>query len=889
MENSFFRSIVCSIILFTSPLKASELAGYSFGIAQDNNGFIYQASQTGGFRLDGKTHLPLADLYHVPKNWLEDVRFIKDKNTLLLAYGDLGLYQIDLTTNTTTKLVDSGCWRIGLINDVVYCLRGHKLNSFEYQNGVLSPLKLLPEGLRVNAIADGYIDTDDGIFAIDGNTAKLIDGTPATYTKISNNEYGLVAWRDKALYYYDAFGKQKSTPWPTYPKALYAYGNTVYIEKNGAVVHLNLMDFSIINDKVNMVKSPVRRIFKDNAENLWFISSNDVQIKPAAINQLSLPFSSDYNIKAHFSNGFFVGTERGVLSHTSQGFNIVGNPNDYGYVITDIAVIGDSLFIASNKGLTEYNYKNQKTTKIYDKYVIAVAVKARKLYVSTSFEGVFTYANNIFEPLHDVNSLLHNNEILDVKFINDDMYVLSAEGFYVRDKQQRIGYHGNEIGIVVDAVKINETVYIATFGNGLYKFSNGELERLNSPQSIIDLQEFNDQLYIGTIDGVYKFAETDYSLVSGSAGLNVTPNSMMLEHESDLTFGTQYGITTIRLANKAAVNPPQVTAVKTKNKYYVNLQDHKFNASSQTNLYLSDRNFIGDTDFAYAIDDNWIDSPTGVIHFHNIRPGNYTLKFKSRLNGGSWTDGENLNIEFVGHWYESKFITLLIFVLPALVIALIIIFAVLLLKANYGVHKKLYNMIGSCKMNLALTKLLKAKSACSSPDLNKMADGLVYLDEAVDVIVPLAHGNAALGKRSIQQGLAALQAALQFECTGLNFEYTISFSNSVTLDAGLERDIYALVYHSVRNSIDHGKARQVEVFVEQVRSRVHVTVIDDGKGCNLYTRTFKYGLGLYVMRDVAKRYNAKLGFKSSKAGTSIAIGFPLCVKNVISRNEKAPS
>ncbi|MEM5552392.1 ATP-binding protein [Pseudoalteromonas neustonica] len=877
-------------MLFTSTAGATELAGYSFGIAQDNNGFIYQASQQGGFRLDGETHIPLADLYNVPNNWLEDVRYIKDKNQLLLAYGDLGLYKIDLTTNTTSQLINSGCWRVGLINDVIYCLRGHKLNSFEYQNGALTPLKLLPEGLRVNAIADGYIDTDDGLFAIDGNTAKLIDATPATYTKISNNKYGLIAWRDKTLYYYDAFGgKQKSTPWPTYPKSLYANGNTVYIEKNGAVVHLNLMDFSIINEKVNMVKSPVRRIFKDNSDNLWFISSNDVQIKPATINQLSLPYSSDYNIKKHFRNGFFVGTERGVLSHTSQSFNIIGNPNDYGYVTTDIAVIGDSLFIASNKGLTKYNYKNNEATKIYDKYVIALAVKSGELYVSTSIKGVFTYKNDIFEPLHDVNSLLHNNEILDVKFIDNDMYVLSAEGFYIKDKLQRVGYHGNEIGIVVDAVKLNGSVYIATFGNGLYKFINGELERLNSPQSIIDLQEFNSHLYVGTIDGVYKFADADYSLVSGTAGLNVTPNSMMLENESDLTFGTQYGITTIKLANKVITNQPQVTAVKTQNKYFVNPPSYRFNASSQTSFYLSDHNFIGNTEFAYAIDDNWIDSASGVINFHNIRPGNYTLRFKSRLNGGRWVEGEHLNLEFTGKWYESNIVTLLLFLLPALIIMLIIIFAVLLLKANYGVHKKLYNMIGSCKMNLALTKLLKAKSACSSPDLNKMADGLVYLDEAVDVIVPLAHGNAALGKRTIQQGLDALQAALQFECTRLNFEYTISFSDSATLDSGLERDIYALVYHSVRNSIDHGKASQVEVFVEQVRSQVHVTVIDDGKGCSLYTRTFKYGLGLYVMRDVAKRYKTKLGFKSSKAGTSIAIGFPLCVKSVISRNEKAPS
>lgn len=876
-------------MLFTSTVSATELAGYSFGIAQDKNGFIYQASQKGGFRLDGQSHIPLADLYNVPNNWLEDVRYLKDKNQLLLAYGDLGLYQIDLTTNTTTQLISSGCWRVGLINDVIYCLRGHKLNSFEYQNGVLTPIKLLPDSLRVNSIADGYIDTSNGLFAIDGNTAKLLDARPATYTKISNNEYGLIAWRDRTLYYYDAFGKQKSTPWPTYPKSIYANGNTVYIEKNGAVVHLNLMDFSIINEKVNMVKSPVRRIFKDNSDHLWFISSNDVQIKPATINQLSLPFSSDYNIKTPFRNGFFVGTERGVLSHTSQGFNVVGNPNDYGYVITDIAVIGNSLFIASNKGLTEYNYKNNETVNIYDKYVIALAVKSDELYISTSFEGVFTYKKKILEPLHDVNSLLHNNEILDVKFIDNDMYVLSAEGFYIKDKLHRISYHGNDIGIVVDAVKLNGSVYIATFGNGLYKFVNGELERLNSPQSIIDLQEFNSQLYVGTIDGVYKFADKGFSLVSGTAGLNVTPNSMMLENERDLTFGTQYGITTIKLANKVITKKPQITAVKTDGKYAMNLPSYMFNASSQTRLYLSDHNFIGNTEFAYAIDDKWVDSASGIINFHNIRPGNYTLRFKSRLNGGSWVEGEHLNIEFTGKWYESNVVTLLLFLLPALIIMLIIIFAILLLKANYGVHKKLYDMIGSCKMNLALTKLLKAKSACSSPDLNKMADGLVYLDEAVDVIVPLAHGNAALGKRSIQQGLAALQAALQFECTGLNFEYTISFSDSVTLDPGLERDIYALVYHSVRNSIDHGKASQVEVFVEQVRNQVHATVIDDGKGCSLYTRTFKYGLGLYVMRDVAKRYKAKLGFKSSKAGTSIAIGFPLCVKNVISRSEKAPS
>ena len=889
MEHTLLKSIFYLTLLFIAYFSpATELAGYSFGITQDKSGFIYQASQKGGFRLDGENYVPLSDLFEVPNNWLEDVRYLEKNNELLLAYGDLGLYKIDLNNNQTSLLTNSGCWRIGIIENVIYCLRGHKLNSYEYEGKKLEPMKLLPDDLKVHSIADGYIDTDVGLFMVDGNTAKLIDKTPAMYTKISNNEYGLVAWRDQALYYYDSFGKSKSIPWPTMPKSIYALGNTVFIEKNGAVVHLNLMDFSVINEKVNVVNSPIRRIFKDDAENMWFISSNNVQIKPAAITQISLPISSDYNIKVLSEGGFFVGTEQGVYKKVGDKFTLIGDPKEYGYVITDLEVIDETLYIASNKGLTKYNFKNNASEKLYDRYVIGLSKKSKLLFVSSSFEGVFTYDGEHFLELYDVNSPLHNNEILDVKFIEDNTYILSAEGFYSKDKLNRIGYHGSEIGIVVDAVKYQNAIFFGTFGNGLFKYQDSKLTRVDSPQSIIDLIVHQNDLFIGTIDGVYRYNDYMYSLMPGTSGLNVTPNSMLLENNNELTFGTQFGLTTIKLANKPTQLEPSIKTIRVGNTYLSD-QLERYDASKQVSLYISNGSFVGKSEYAYSINNEWITVESGVINFHNIRPGTYEVNYKSRINGGQWVKGKPIKLTFFGKWYESAAVTVLIFLIPALIISLIILVVVLLLKANYGVHKKLYNMLGSCELNKILTTLIRAKSACSSPDLNKLADGLVELDKAIDELVPLAHGNAALGKRTIQQGLDALKAALQFEQINLNFEYTISISNNKKLESDLERDIYALVYHSIRNSVDHGKANQVEVFVEQVRNQVHVSILDNGIGCSLYARTFKYGLGLYVMRDIAKKYKAKLNFKSSSSGTSISIGFPLSVTSKLFRNEKAPS
>ena len=95
MVNIYKKSIICSFLLSLCSVEVvadvSEVSGFAYGITQDDAGYIYHATQSGAYKYDGETYIPLKDLYDVPASWDEDIRYLKGQNKLLIAYGDNGV------------------------------------------------------------------------------------------------------------------------------------------------------------------------------------------------------------------------------------------------------------------------------------------------------------------------------------------------------------------------------------------------------------------------------------------------------------------------------------------------------------------------------------------------------------------------------------------------------------------------------------------------------------------------------------------------------------------------------------------------------------------------------------------------------------------------------
>jgi signal transduction histidine kinase len=91
------------------------------------------------------------------------------------------------------------------------------------------------------------------------------------------------------------------------------------------------------------------------------------------------------------------------------------------------------------------------------------------------------------------------------------------------------------------------------------------------------------------------------------------------------------------------------------------------------------------------------------------------------------------------------------------------------------------------------------------------------------------------------------------------------------------RALESVLTNLVQNSVIHGHATEVDVTVRQANGRVSVTVIDNGRGFQgdqgqlgklfvRHARSSGSGVGLYIVRRLAKAMNGGIKFRNGEAG-----------------------
>ncbi|MEC4091870.1 ATP-binding protein [Pseudoalteromonas rubra] len=871
-----------NIFILSANCEAFEPAGYTYGVTQDEGNYVYQATQTGGFRFDGTHHIALNALYDLPHNWVKDVEI--HNGSLLIAMGADGIYKADLSSNHSEKLTDLPCWQMALSSEILLCKNSSDLISLKIsQEGVSNYSLLLNPETIVNAITGKYLDTDKGLFKIEGTSIVEMDPKPSRFSRLASNSHGLVAWRDGILFFYDNHGTVKSFEWSSYPSALAIDGSTALIADNGIVSRISLFDFSVINKGINTQRYPIKKIFLDNESNIWLVSNNSIEVIASFTSHVAAPLPSAYNIPIKKDGLEFLGTEKGVFYKEGASFVLLDDPKNYGYTVTDLRRIGNKLYIATTKGLAEYDVLKKTLRKIYLGYVIVLENINGTLHVGTNDDGLLQVVDGQAVPMNDINAVMNTKEVVSIAEIDGTLYIGTGIGFYTKSRDGAIAGFGENLRTVTGFVTTDSKVYIGTFGQGLFEFRDELLIRVNTPQSIADLIEVNGSIYLGTIAGLYEY-KSEVSLVPGTNKLNVTPNSLTIEN-GRLKFGNQHGYDQVALTgNLATLAKPLLAGVES-NGIFTKQVNKSLAADMQHRFYLATNTYLQRTHFQYKILDEWVDAKNGVIELFHIQPGNYELSFRARQVGSIWSEAEKVRVTFEGKWYQTFTFYVALSLVVVMVICCVLGAFVLHLRASYRVHEKLHKVYSFTNTHNVLAMMTKAKSRFSSPDVNKHADGLVFIDEAIDVLVPIAHGNAVLGKRSLKQGVEALKASFKYESPSSSFEFVCSTDQGKALPASIERDAYAVIFHSVKNAVQHGRSKHVEVFVEQVRGVLHVSILDNGIGCSWYRRTFNYGLGLFLIKQIAKAYRTKLRVRSGKKGTSIALCFPLHEKKLNGNRE----
>lgn len=122
-----------------------------------------------------------------------------------------------------------------------------------------------------------------------------------------------------------------------------------------------------------------------------------------------------------------------------------------------------------------------------------------------------------------------------------------------------------------------------------------------------------------------------------------------------------------------------------------------------------------------------------------------------------------------------------------------------------------------------------------------------------------------------------LQFALKDLCENnsnslLNFEYNSKLKKDARFNPEFETKIFYIVSELLNNIIKHSNASKATLNLEEINSKLHITITDNGKGFNSSNISKSNGFGLTQIRARVKNMNGTIHIKSKEnEGTKITI------------------
>ncbi|MEM9281238.1 MAG: histidine kinase [Verrucomicrobiota bacterium] len=110
-------------------------------------------------------------------------------------------------------------------------------------------------------------------------------------------------------------------------------------------------------------------------------------------------------------------------------------------------------------------------------------------------------------------------------------------------------------------------------------------------------------------------------------------------------------------------------------------------------------------------------------------------------------------------------------------------------------------------------------------------------------------------------------------------EYTLDIkgeSNDMRLPLEFKRDLFLIYKEVLNNIVRHAEARCVKILIDCRKSRLDLSIVDDGKGFNNLDQEFREGNGLRNLRMRAQSIGANLKVRSAiSEGTQLNLSVPM--------------
>jgi len=511
-------------------------------------------------------------------------------------------------------------------------------------------------------------------------------------------------------------------------------------------------------------------------------------------------------------------------------------------------------------------------------------------------------------------------------------WVAAIEGlFYVRGGQAFLYAPNRSLpGHIVDVYPDSTgTLWLATYGGGLFRFRDGHLKAITTKDGLPNnmllriLEDGEGNLWFTSTRNIFRlslkelndFAEgrissllpVTYGVAEGmrTGECNGGSPGGWKTRDGRIWFPTVRGVVAIDPTAGNRLPPPVVLEEAWANNWNLagdgqtsvppgnNTFDFRFTALSFS--------APGKLRFRYRLepaDKDWVDAGTRrTAHYTNMAPGKYSFQVAAANDYGIWNEqGASVRFVLQPHFYQTNWFRALCAAVFLGLLWTAYQFRVrqlhhqfeMTLDARVGERTRIARELHDTLLQ-SLHGLLLRFQAASNLLPERPAEAKQRLDSAIDQAAQaITEGRDAVqGLRS--SAVESNDLALAVSALGKELAADETNRNSAVLQVAVEgtprnlhpilRDeVYRIAGEALRNASRHAQARQIEVEIRYDERELRLRVRDDGKGIDpkVLTGDGRAGhFGLRGMRERAKLVGGKLDVWSElDTGTEVELTIP---------------
>ncbi|WP_199609341.1 ligand-binding sensor domain-containing protein [Flocculibacter collagenilyticus] len=889
---------------------------------QDSNGFIWSLGQSGLKRFDGfeTINFSMQGPYKLPFSWIKDALIVQ--NMMYIATENRGLWQLNLNNFKSKQLLNfeqaSNLERLKFHADSLYILGREGFSQYNIAKAQYSILSKQYTSLFADVFGDSIYFSDENRmikFHIKSGTYSVAATFKQKINEIvaSNDVLMVTAGKHVAFLNNTTLSDEKDiqpaklkieSPNAEYTKHFKAAPLTKVILptpvssatftdetkefllslSNGELITLSSKTFTRVANRydIGSAKNATAMLI-DRTNSLWIASSSGVSpnVKlPFRLHNIKFPVKNNEIDMLIANDIIWLGSNgAGLFRYDIDAKELIPDaifnsavPNAR---INEFSEHNGNLYIPTYEGVYKYTPETGRVSRLIkefdDQLFLSSQIINDKLYLGCNEGGlaiVDLSTNTLIHHIKEGANELLSGEVLTASHVGSEIWVATAKGINVLNATNHtlkstvtLPTHAKVIAVTA----INNKIYVSTYGDGLYVLNQaGELiNRLNTSSKVLSAKPLNSELYVTTREGLYIVDTTTDTFTQLAGSRQLTFSSPMFLHNDKLIGAGFFGLVEIPVKrSQEIITRPAITRITHNgntlfNKHSLSLESSKdvvsFNLSS---FDYRDSNAMR---FKYRLNEGqWNEISGHSLTLTQLQPDDYLLEFKGANALGNWSaESTFARLTVLIPWYKTSLAITLYILIALITVALIIWVLQMKVKNAHNLQQLLSNeiylkghSIEQIKYNFNhIKQYIKSQNTAAIEQVCN--DSLALLTKQQDEIVP-----SQLADKNLKDGLWYFANYLQ-EYFDVNITLDNHFSQSA-LPTDIQQDVYRMVYEAVSFAIHQSFDRSFNLRLVNVHSSFLIELFDEGEGLLNLKNELNSHLGLFILKSLIKKYQAKL-------------------------------